>query len=538
MIKHKIALLILFLSASFAYGQQHHPEYVYVSDSGIAGFSVNRGTGVLTAVPENGTIFHVSGPIATAPTGQFVFGGDSGITVAAIDRATGELMAVPGSPFATGLFSSALAVTPNGRVLIVGSGSSLYTYSIDGEVGAVTPAGLPVPLTASATSLAVSPSNRFVYVGTGGDLQGYAISPQTGELTPLALNATGSNLVISSDGKFLYASVVTLLPNTVGIYAYSVDAQSGILTAVPGSPFMAAPSPQPYLAIDPTGRFLYETAGGGVLPASLAGYLINPLSGALEDTVIGSPFPIALGVPVAIVIDHSGNFVYTADFDVNLIGEFGVNGITGSLGPLAGTMPQVLDPGGITITAPSPASTATLTSLSIEPVNPSVISGETTTEQFSAAGMFSDGSHRFLTASVAWSSGTPSVATISNAPGQSGAATILSNGSTVIDATLNGISAQTTLTVGPATLVSVAVTPAAPAVEVGTDIQFTATGTYADGTMKDLTDSAAWSSSNSSVASVNRKGVAQGTGAGTATIRAASGKVVGSTVLTVVAADR
>jgi hypothetical protein len=201
-------------------------------------------------------------------------------------------------------------------------------------------------------------------------------------------------------------------------------------------------------------------------------------------------------------------------------------------------MPQVFNPAGIATTAPRQASTATLTSLAIEPLKPSVISGETSNEQFTALGTYNDGSFRFLTASVAWTSGTPGVATISNTPGQSGAATILSNGSTVIEATLNGFSAQTTLTVGPATLVSIAVTPAAPAVKVGTAIQFTATGTYADGTVKDITDSVGWKSTHAAVAAINQRGLAKGNAAGTTTIEAASGKVLGSTVLTVVAAAR
>jgi uncharacterized protein YjdB len=88
-------------------------------------------------------------------------------------------------------------------------------------------------------------------------------------------------------------------------------------------------------------------------------------------------------------------------------------------------------------------------------------------------------------------------------------------------------------------LVSIAVMPAAPAVKVGTALQFTATGTYGDGTMKNLTDTAAWTSSNATIAGVNQSGLAVGKASGTATITATSGTIAGSTTLTVVTkADR
>ncbi len=91
----------------------------------------------------------------------------------------------------------------------------------------------------------------------------------------------------------------------------------------------------------------------------------------------------------------------------------------------------------------------------------------------------------------------------------------------------------------PATLVSLAVTPANPSIADGTTKQFTATGTYSDGTTQNLTTTAAWSSSYTSVATISNasgsNGLATAVGAGTTTITAASGSVSGSTTLTVTA---
>ena len=59
-----------------------------------------------------------------------------------------------------------------------------------------------------------------------------------------------------------------------------------------------------------------------------------------------------------------------------------------------------------------------------------------------------------------------------------------------------------------ATLTSLQVTPASQSLAPGAGQQFTATGHYSDGTSKDLTSSAQWSSSDSNVASVSGTGMA------------------------------
>src|SRR6202012_1740451 len=65
--------------------------------------------------------------------------------------------------------------------------------------------------------------------------------------------------------------------------------------------------------------------------------------------------------------------------------------------------------------------------------------------------------------------------------------------------------------------------------------QFTATGNYSDGSHQDLTNSATWTSSQTSVATISSTGLATGVAAGTTVIQAASGSVRGTTNLTVTA---
>jgi trimeric autotransporter adhesin len=82
-------------------------------------------------------------------------------------------------------------------------------------------------------------------------------------------------------------------------------------------------------------------------------------------------------------------------------------------------------------------------------------------------------------------------------------------------------------------LVSLQLTPANPSVVVGKTQQFKAMGTFSDNSTQDLTSTATWSSSSTTLAQVNNAGLATAMAAGTATINAASGSVNGSTSLVV-----
>ncbi|HEX7104322.1 MAG TPA: Ig-like domain-containing protein, partial [Nitrolancea sp.] len=123
-----------------------------------------------------------------------------------------------------------------------------------------------------------------------------------------------------------------------------------------------------------------------------------------------------------------------------------------------------------------------LVSIAVTPENPSLDAGAT--QQFTATGTYADGLTGDLTHVVTWQSGDPSVASI--AP--DGVATALAAGTSTISAVLGAVSGSTTLSVTPpATLVSIAVTPVNPTVAWGATQQFTAIGTYSDGSTRDLT---------------------------------------------------
>lgn len=106
----------------------------------------------------------------------------------------------------------------------------------------------------------------------------------------------------------------------------------------------------------------------------------------------------------------------------------------------------------------------------------------------------------------------------------------------------NSITSFTQATVKVIALASISVTPAAPQVAAGGATQLTATGTYTDGSTKDLTPTATWVSSAPSVATVSAGLVscsASSTLSGSATISAtgatATGTTTGSTTVTCLA---
>jgi hypothetical protein len=272
------------------------------------------------------------------------------------------------------------------------------------------------------------------------------------------------------------------LPELVDIANNGVQANNGV-----GDPAVSGP------AMDSTGRFTaFASISSNLVPNDT-----NSVADIfLRDSCVGAPQTTA--------------------------------GIIAGSGPVDGQT---------TLAATVSASAATLVSISITPANPSV--QPKASEQFTATGTFSDGSTQNLTTTVTWSSSNTAAATISNSVGSQGLATTVAQGTSTITAASGSVMGQTTLTVSTsaATLSSISVTPANPSDPLGPTQQFTATGTFSDGSTQNLTTSVTWSSSNTAVATISNTSGTQGlvttVAQGTTTIIATSGSVSGQTTLTV-----
>jgi len=170
----------------------------------------------------------------------------------------------------------------------------------------------------------------------------------------------------------------------------------------------------------------------------------------------------------------------------------------------------------LTVVAAAPA----LSSVEVKPVSPDELAVGATL-QFTATGTYSDGSTADVTSQVTWASSDTSIATVSEA----GLATGVAAGTAEITASLSGVTspAVTLKVAAPApTLSSIAVTPQSPgSLAVDATLQFTATGTYSDGSTADITSQVTWASSNTDVATVSESGLVTGVAAGTTEITAA-----------------
>ena len=215
----------------------------------------------------------------------------------------------------------------------------------------------------------------------------FMIDTTTGALSPLAggvINANGylaaDTVTLDPSGKFVYVCYSTV-NGVFHIAAFTRDATTGALTAVPGSPFIIDEPginiASPAVTVNPNGKFLYVTGayafrGFALNPSgtfaysqgTFLAYAINPSSGALtalagnpfgEDSeggiyafaidgitsaltvVPGSPFdPVAGSIFSPIAVDPSGNFAYAVADDGSIY-VFSIDTGTGALTAVAGS---------------------------------------------------------------------------------------------------------------------------------------------------------------------------------------------------------
>jgi trimeric autotransporter adhesin len=158
------------------------------------------------------------------------------------------------------------------------------------------------------------------------------------------------------------------------------------------------------------------------------------------------------------------------------------------------------------------------------------------TVQFSAMGTYSDGTTADCTGQVIWNSSNAAIASIS----YSGLATAVTLGNTDITAAINGVISNVVfLEITPnaaPTLQSIAVSRMVVAnLAVGKTQQFTAIGSYSDGSTPDITSQVNWMSTYTDIATISATGLATGIKPGETEITASLTGVTGNGItLTVI----
>ncbi len=188
---------------------------------------------------------------------------------------------------------------------------------------------------------------------------------------------------------------------------------------------------------------------------------------------------------------------------------------------------------------------ATLKALALTPTNPSIALTITpaNTQSFHVIAQYSFGNPKDITDQMTWLSLDTTVATINS----QGVATAVGSGRVIINGTIQDpqslkiFQVSTVLTVVPQ-LTGITISPGSAQIAKGTAQQFTATGTYNDGTSPDITSLVTWSSTQSGVAAVSSspgtQGLALAAAPGSTSISASLGTVSSSpSVLTVSSAN-
>ncbi len=299
-------------------------------------------------------------PLTSVSRAYVANSGANSVTGYTIDKTTGALTSTGTTTTSIGSLPNALTIDPRGGFLFVANlvSTSVSAFRIDAATGVLTSTGTATT-GGSATSVNVDPSGRFVYVTNWdtGDVAAFTLDASTGALArtdcgggsgcgsgnpmnfKVGANAT-SNIAFERAGKYAYLTAMS----TNEIERYAIDQTTGALSsAVSVSAGPAGTNPT-YVAIDPTGRFLYTAnAGDSVNPADLSAFTVSATTGTLSQIDCGGGVGcngknFKAGVyPNALTIDPSGRYLYVANANDNTVSAYAINTTTGALTEVTGS---------------------------------------------------------------------------------------------------------------------------------------------------------------------------------------------------------
>jgi len=282
-------------------------KFLYVANSQantISIFSVgSNGTLSLTGTPINAG----SGPAAAIidPSGRYLLVTNSfsnDISVFSIDSSSGALTEVSGSPFFANNNPSEMLFVSTGNFLYVTNPSNglVTAFTFDSASGALHQLSTsPYAADSGASALAIDGSQKFLYVANTtavnpgqvnhGNISAFNIDAATGAITPVTGSPFTSKvgdgpatISVTPDNRFLFA---TTAGSSYSIWCFTIDATSGQLTATSGSPFSQSAGDL-FSLIDTNGNYFYI---GSQSSKGISGYTYDPNTGT-PKAISGSPF--------------------------------------------------------------------------------------------------------------------------------------------------------------------------------------------------------------------------------------------------------
>ena len=402
---------------------------------------------------------------------------------------------------------SAEARDANGNVLTdrpihwSSNNEGVATVSATGVVTALAPGGAIISATAEGRSAPASVTVTAVPVAS------IRIQPTSLNLSP-GQTAQLQAQPLDADGNPLVARVILWFTNNASVATVSAD---GLVTAHSlGTATITA------------------TSEGKSATTSLT------VSAPLPNAVVLTPAQLLVeegnsAQLSAQVLDDQGrelpNSTVTYSSSNNGVASVSANGLVTGVSPgkaiITGSSSGKTGTADVTVTATPVAS------VSVTPSQPVIAVGSTITLTAQA---LSSSNQPLTGRTVLWSSSTPSVATVTS----TGVVNALNPGSTVVFASIDGVLGWANVTVVHVPVASVTVSPATSDVPIGQTMPLTAT--LADASGNTLSGRViAWSSNQTSIATVSSSGVVTGVSMGTATITAMSEGQVGTATVNVIA---
>ncbi len=243
----------MLIAAVFMYAGSASAGFIYVVNDNAAGnliygFSVNETTGELTPL--------AGFPVATGFNGggstnlemlaidklnkrMYVINrGANNISAYSIDEATGMIALLPFSPIASVAQQRTIKVHPSGSPLIVGA-DTFASFNITAK-SATPAAGSPyaMPEGVSPTASIMTPDGGYYYAGgnSGNFFAGFSVNAETGVLTPIkgspfdSGNSTPNPTAIDASGRLFVINSRQAL-----VRVYTLD--GGVPVQVTNSPF-------------------------------------------------------------------------------------------------------------------------------------------------------------------------------------------------------------------------------------------------------------------------------------------------------------
>jgi 6-phosphogluconolactonase (cycloisomerase 2 family) len=319
---------------------------------GVGNFNLSYPPGPM--VPPSAKFLYVAGP---GTGGQGIFGFSIAGTMGQLNPMSAFFPFKPSTPFN---IVTGAGMSSQGNYIYVSDTDNVYTlptttiraYAVDSTSGAITDG--PILKRTSLTTQTFAGfegTGKYLYAWsespTGLSLSAFEINSPTGALTevpgspfflipnndtdPYAFSPDPLHFATSPSGKFVYLSVLNFsapsspAPPSETISAFSVDATTGALKAVPGSPFQFANYKISSMTMHPNGRYLYLYVSevGGSFKGELI-YAIDQTLGTLSTSPVSTVAdpqccgPLVMDPSGAVLINVGGSS-YRVDADSGLL---------------------------------------------------------------------------------------------------------------------------------------------------------------------------------------------------------------------------